>query len=58
MDLKSGDVYEVLASNMPLVKSYNQTGRKEIPGTMDIKFDSSDMDLNNAYLYLFRSKNK
>ncbi|CAM3258602.1 hypothetical protein [Aequorivita lipolytica] len=55
---KSGDVYEVLASNMPLVKSYNQAGKKEIPNTMDIKFDSRDMDINHTYLYLFSQRIK
>jgi hypothetical protein len=52
----SGDVYQVSASNMPLTKSYNQTGRKEIPNTMNIKFDSSDMDINHTYLYLFSQR--
>lgn len=52
----SGDVYQVSASNIALVKSYNQAGRKEIPNTMDIKFDSSGMDMNHINLYLFSQR--
>jgi len=53
---QSGDIYEVLASNMPLVKSYNQAGKKEIPNTMEIKFDPTGMDINKSYLYLFSQR--
>ena len=53
---QSGDIYEVLASNMPLVKSYNQAGKKEIPNTMEIKFDPTSMDINKSYLYLFSQR--
>jgi len=53
---KTGDVYQVLASNIPFVKSYNQTGKKEIPNTLEIKFDPSNMDINNTYLYLFSQR--
>lgn len=53
---KSGDIYQVLASNLPLVKSYNKAGRKEIPNTININIDPSDTDINKTYLYLFSQR--
>lgn len=53
---KSGDIYEVLASNLPVTKSYNQSGKKEIPNTIDIKIDPTDTDINRTYLYLFSQR--
>lgn len=48
----SGDIYEVLASDFPVAKSYNQTGVKEIPNTITVNVDPSDFDPNRAYLWL------
>jgi hypothetical protein len=57
---KSGDIYEVLASDLPKVKAYNQSGQKEIPNTINVKFDPTDFDPNRAFLWLLsqRIKNK
>jgi hypothetical protein len=57
---KSGDIYEVLASDLPKVKAYNQAGQKEIPNTINVKFDPTDFDPNRAFLWLLgqRIKNK
>lgn len=55
---KSGDIYEVLASNYPAVKSYNQTGIKEIPNTITVNFDPTDFDPNRAYLWLYSQRIK
>lgn len=53
---KSGDIYQVSASNFPLVKSYNKTGRKEIPNTINISVDPSVSDINKTYLYIFSQR--
>ena len=55
---KSGDIYEVLALNLPNVKSYNQSGYKEIPNTITVNFDPSDFDPNRAYLWLYSRRIK
>jgi hypothetical protein len=55
---KSGDIYEVLTSNSPTVKSYKQTGKKEIPNTITVNFDPTDFDPNRAYLWLYSQKIK
>jgi hypothetical protein len=55
---KSGDVFEVLATNYPTVKSYNQTEKKEIPNTITIDFDPTFFDLNRANLWLYGQKLK
>jgi hypothetical protein len=55
---QSGDVYEVLASNMPLVKSYNQLGAKEIPNTIQVKFDPTGFDPNRMFLWVFSQRIK
>jgi hypothetical protein len=52
----SGDIYEVLASNLPLVKSYNKIGKKEIPNTININIDPSYTDINKTYLYIFSQR--
>lgn len=54
----SGDIYEVLASDFPVAKSYNQTGIKEIPNTITVNFDPTDFDPNRAYLWLYGQKIK
>lgn len=54
----SGDIYEVLASNLPVAKSYNQTGVKEIPNTITVNVDPTDFDPNRAYLWLYGQRIK
>lgn len=55
---KSGDIYEVLESDMPKIKSYNQSGRKEIPNTITVNVDPTDFDPNRAFLWLFSKRIK
>lgn len=52
----SGDIYEVLASDFPVAKSYNQTGIKEVPNTITVNVDPTDFDSNRAYLWLYGQK--
>ncbi|WPR71478.1 hypothetical protein SLW70_16315 [Flavobacterium sp. NG2] len=54
----SGDIYEVLASDFPVVKSYNQTGIKDIPNTITVNVDQNDFDPNRAYLWLYSRRIK
>lgn len=54
----SGDIYEVLASDFPVAKSYNQTGIKEIPNTITVNVDPTDFDPNRAYLWLYGQRIK
>ena len=46
----SGDIYEVLSSKWPAIKSYNQKGLKEIPYTVQVNLDANDFDPNRAYI--------
>jgi hypothetical protein len=55
---KSGDVYEILASDLPKIKAYNQAGQKEIPNIINVKFDPTDFDPNRAFLWLLSQKIK
>jgi hypothetical protein len=55
---KSGDIYEVLALNLPNVKSYNQQGKKEIPNTINVNFNPTDFDPNRAYFWLYSRRIK
>lgn len=52
----SGDIYQVSASDYPVLKSFNQSGVKEIPHTIEVKFDPTDTDINHTYLYLFSQR--
>ncbi|MDT0675113.1 hypothetical protein [Autumnicola musiva] len=54
----SGDIYEVLASDFPVAKSYNQTGVKDIPNTITVNVDPTDFDPNSAYLWLYGQRIK
>lgn len=54
---KSGDVYEILASDFPKEKLYNQAGRKEIE-TINVNFDPTDFDPNRAYSWLYSRRIK
>lgn len=54
----SGDIYEILALNYPVKKSYKQSGTKEIPNTITVNFDPTRMDLNRTYLWLYGEKIK
>lgn len=47
----SGDIYEVLNSNTPLSNAYAQKGKKEIPNTINIDVDFSDVDPCKLALY-------
>jgi len=49
----SGDIYEILASNTPLVNTYAHKGRKEIPNTISVKFDPTGTDPLKMALYTF-----
>ena len=49
----SGDIYETLATNSPLVNTYTQKGKKEIPNTISIKFDPTGTDPLKMALYTF-----
>ncbi|MFV8465816.1 hypothetical protein [Flavobacterium sp. LB1P62] len=55
---KSGDIYEILVSNLPSNKSYNQLGIKNIPNTITVNFDPTDFDPNRAYLWLYSKRIK
>ena len=55
---KSGDIYEVLASNFSNTKSYNEKGRKEIPNTITVNFDPKGFDPNRAELWLYSQRIK
>src|SRR5690606_40371139 len=57
-DFKSGDIYEILASDLPKVKAYNQAGQKEIPNTINVNFDPTDFDPNRAFLWLLSQRIK
>jgi hypothetical protein len=52
----SGDIYEILVSNLPSNKSYNQSGIKEIPNTITVNFDPTDFDPNRTYLWLYSKR--
>lgn len=54
---KSGDVYEILASDFPKQKLYNQEGRKEIK-TINVNVDPTDFDLNRTYSWLYSQRIK
>jgi len=54
----SGDIYEVLASNFPIKKTFGQTGKKEIPNTIEVEFDPSGMDPYKAQLWIFNQRLK
>lgn len=55
---KSGDIYEILAVNLPSIKSFNKTGIKEIPNTINIYFDPTGFDPNRAFLRLYSQRIK
>ena len=56
----SGDIYQILATNLPASNNYNKPGIKEIPNTIDIEFDPNDFDPYRANLWILseRLKNK
>lgn len=54
---KSGDIYEILASDFPKEKLYNQTGRKELR-TINVNIDPTDFDPNRAYSWLYGQRIK
>jgi hypothetical protein len=53
---KSGDIHEILSVNLPVVKSYNKSGKKEIPNTINIPFDPTNFDPNKMNLWLFSQR--
>lgn len=55
---KSGDIHEILATGLPKIKAYNQSGKKEIPNTLTVNFNPSDFDPNKAYFWLYNQKIK
>lgn len=55
---KSGDIYQVSASDYYIKKSFNQKGEKEIPNTIEVKFDPTGMDPNRMFLWLFSQRIK
>ncbi len=54
----SGDIYEILTVNLPLLKSYGEIGNKEIPNTLEIKFDSTNFDPFFAFQSMFLQRLK
>ncbi|MDO3427235.1 hypothetical protein QWT87_20345 [Chryseobacterium sp. APV1] len=58
LGFRSSDVYQILTTNLPKVKSYDQPGRKEIPNTITVNFDSTDFDPNSAFFWLYGQKVK
>lgn len=55
---KSGDIYEILATDLPKIKAYNQCGKKDIANTLTVNFNPTDFDPNRAYLWLYNQKIK
>ncbi len=55
---KSGDIYEILTTDLPKIKAYNQSGKKDIPNTLTVNFNPTDFDPNRAYLWLYNQKIK
>ena len=55
---KSGDIYEILVSDFPSNKTYNQSGIKEIPNIINVNFDPTNFDPNSAYLWLYSRRIK
>ncbi|MGH2666648.1 hypothetical protein [Flavobacterium sp.] len=55
---KSGDIYEILASDYPMQKAFNQPGQKEIPNTIEVKIDPSGFDINRSTRWLLGQKIK
>ena len=55
---KSGDIYEILVLNVPISKTYNQSGIKELPNVINVNFDSSNFDPNSAYFWFFSRRIK
>lgn len=54
----SGDIYEVLAVNIPQRKSYGEAGIKEIPNTINISNDLEDFDPYYSSIFILRSRIK
>ena len=54
----SGDIYEVLATNIPAPKAFGQVGKKEIPNTIEIKMDPTGFDVNRSNHWLLGQKIK
>lgn len=54
----SGDIYEILASNFPVQKAFNQPGKKEIPNTIEVKFDPNGFDISRSTRWLLSQKIK
>jgi hypothetical protein len=52
----SGDIHKILASNTQLVNSYAQTGKKEIPNTININFDPTGTDPSKLALYILNMR--
>lgn len=53
---RSGDVYEVLKSDLPVQKAFNKAGLKEIPNTIEIKFDPTGFDPFQMELVLLNKR--
>lgn len=54
----SGDIYQILDSNLPVQKAFKQEGKKEIPNTININFDPTGMDPHRMYMWLFSQRIK
>ncbi|MFT7035960.1 MAG: hypothetical protein ACJA2S_004485 [Cyclobacteriaceae bacterium] len=54
----SGDVYQILASDLPAISNYNKPGIKEIPNTINIEFDPTDFDPFQTSLWIFSKRLK
>ena len=53
-----GDIYEILVTNTPLRNSFTQTSRKEIPNTIEVKFNPKKFNLEETQIWLSLNKIK
>ena len=53
-----GDIYEILAVNLPVQKAFGKVGKKEIPNTIEIKVDPTGFDVNRSVYWLLGRKIK
>ena len=52
----SGDIHQILASDMPVQKAFKQEGRKEIPNTININFDPTGIDPYRMSMWLISQR--
>ncbi len=52
----SGDIHKVTAANIPSAKAYAQSGLKEMPNTINVEFNATQLDHGLLMLRLFRQR--